>query len=766
MLFTGGLQLSIELSKVFPIGKGVETLATQVLNYARNLRKSGSDVVVEEDLADIFGRGKISPDIEDKFKVAVKLPKVNELHQGCEIRLECGPGPSMVRGFQDSRYLATIIQLSLLSWVHSRESLASSIAQAMTRRSEMGIPGAQSHPGYEGIAGTLTAISAQSSPFAWSDYIQIVNSKLQVSIPDYHFTGRYLVLTPALLLGAMDYFYLVQQLRESRKIIVSKPVGCITLIIWAHYVLGLNVVIETGSKDKICFGSDRDPHLIITWPTQSRSPSLDDFGDVNIEPPEIRLLDEDMSVILKISPEPDEERTLTKQERFPLRGYGVTYLYRMLNAEQIVSDDDPIYEESTKLCIGMAIYISRQIDRNLDFLSEEGPSKQNICKEYQKLELEVWRVLEAAKLIFFGITIDAVGVNAYVNFLSNGSFNIEHLPNSCNKFFKKFASEASKKSAQGKYLTGLYRLASVVFLFAHVHNIDECGQMPGIMDADTEIKPAVIFSDPPGRLTLHPTIFLKRLSGFLSSHQMSDNDKDRIVLYSDFGWSVYSDALGEKDPAKVRPDLVHIKQGTPTHSRTNERKVRIVDGDGNINIYYPSPILVLRGRDYTPRAAARGLKRSEFWSSRTEEFELFIVLHVSLNPEWRKHVDTDVTTFQEFITCGNMHRILCQTFLTSACDHDQYNLPQSVKLGPDAATILGWMHDDGQEEPCTERVLIYLTRGDAKIRWLALKNAVRTPIERELVDCPREVMLRTENCCDTCALEQATAMPQKWILIL
>ncbi|KAL9121869.1 MAG: hypothetical protein Q9187_001575 [Circinaria calcarea] len=119
MSFTGGLQLSIELSKVFPVRKGVESVATQILNYVRNSRKSGSDVMVEEDLADNFGRGKITPDIEDKFKAAVKISKVNELHQGCEIRLECSSVPAIttkitcLKSSNSVRDAATI-----LGWMH------------------------------------------------------------------------------------------------------------------------------------------------------------------------------------------------------------------------------------------------------------------------------------------------------------------------------------------------------------------------------------------------------------------------------------------------------------------------------------------------------------------------------------------------------------------------------------------------------------------------------------------------------------------------
>ncbi|KAL8648477.1 MAG: hypothetical protein Q9226_005977 [Calogaya cf. arnoldii] len=72
MPFTTGFQLSFELAKAFPIRIITESAGSKLLKYARDLRISGSDIVVEADLAEVFGRGKIVPGIEKKFKDVVK----------------------------------------------------------------------------------------------------------------------------------------------------------------------------------------------------------------------------------------------------------------------------------------------------------------------------------------------------------------------------------------------------------------------------------------------------------------------------------------------------------------------------------------------------------------------------------------------------------------------------------------------------------------------------------------------------------------------
>jgi hypothetical protein len=52
-----GLQLSLELAQIVPIKDVIQSSAAGLWSLARNLRNSGSDISVERDLAEIFGRG-------------------------------------------------------------------------------------------------------------------------------------------------------------------------------------------------------------------------------------------------------------------------------------------------------------------------------------------------------------------------------------------------------------------------------------------------------------------------------------------------------------------------------------------------------------------------------------------------------------------------------------------------------------------------------------------------------------------------------------
>ena len=117
-------QLSLELTNIFPAGSMIRHLEgsvyQQIMTLARDLRKSGPNILVEEHSAAIFGRARIEADIEDRFKALVLLDTtIIQLHGNSSLALSVGPGPTVGRAFasKDRFYLSTIIQLSLLGWV-------------------------------------------------------------------------------------------------------------------------------------------------------------------------------------------------------------------------------------------------------------------------------------------------------------------------------------------------------------------------------------------------------------------------------------------------------------------------------------------------------------------------------------------------------------------------------------------------------------------------------------------------------------------------
>jgi hypothetical protein len=72
---------------------------------------SGSSIIVEEDLAEIFGRARIDRNLESSFRTIISGSERNGLQELCEqLALYCGPGSTVLRAFDDPPYMAMLVQ--------------------------------------------------------------------------------------------------------------------------------------------------------------------------------------------------------------------------------------------------------------------------------------------------------------------------------------------------------------------------------------------------------------------------------------------------------------------------------------------------------------------------------------------------------------------------------------------------------------------------------------------------------------------------------
>ena len=367
---TSNFQFSLELSNIFPIGSIVRHLSgsayEQIMSFARELRKSGSDLLVEEDLAAIFGRARITREVEDVFKKDVlRDTAIVPIHEdsNSSLVLSVGSGPTVNRAItsKDRFYISTVIQLSLLGWVHGRASLASAITESMRRRYELNVEGATTDPSYEGVVGTLEACSSQTSSMNWNDYLQFVENRIQRTYPAYRHQEDYIILAPSTILASMDYLCMVQKWPESRKMTISSQRGLLTLIVWAHHLLGLSILIKGVPGGDIHFlnAEKRSPQLIIIWSLERDTPHL-----FQKDTPNVCLLDSEMEVILRTSSEDIELRELDACERLTLGKFGTVLLRREFSTTS--SDESPVVLSAVQLVMAMAIIIVKKLGRSKD----------------------------------------------------------------------------------------------------------------------------------------------------------------------------------------------------------------------------------------------------------------------------------------------------------------------------------------------------------------------------------------------------------------
>jgi hypothetical protein len=72
MPWSNQFAIALELTNVLLIAPAISSATAAAVRLARDLRKSGSDLLVEEDLAEVFGRNRIDDKLESSFRTAVK----------------------------------------------------------------------------------------------------------------------------------------------------------------------------------------------------------------------------------------------------------------------------------------------------------------------------------------------------------------------------------------------------------------------------------------------------------------------------------------------------------------------------------------------------------------------------------------------------------------------------------------------------------------------------------------------------------------------
>ena len=753
-----GFQVSLELSRIKPLRDVASSAYHNLVDYARRARLSGSDIVVEEDLTTLFGRMRVSTELEEQYRDVVKIQRFTPLYKGCEIRLDAGAGPTVQNALKSRAYMVTVIQLSMLTYFHGRSLLSKLLSRAITKRFESRIANALPDPGEEGIAKVIEAVSSQTCAFGWHIYSQMVEDRLRSSIPHFQYQAEYSRLSSAVILGSLDFLYITQSLPDDRRLTLTTEAGCIPFIVWAHYILEFTVILS-GEFGDVIFGDTNDarPCASIQWTG---------ISSVQVREASIKLHERDMAVILEIAPEEELRSVIIAEERHPILGYGTTSLKRSLNTIMITPETEPVYEDSVKMIISMAIRISKRI-------FWEG-------KIYEKRKwegIEIWRMLKVGQMLFSGLPVSLEEVRNYVDYSGQDEPGKNLLPpvfNSCLERAEKVGVSAESYTAS--VLRQFLHQANVIIALSFVINIEDCVSMPIIMARGgsygswfSEINDK--FEDLGSKINLKTIKMPQNITMLLTSARGGNHDSwDRLVtdgypfLWSDFGWSIFLDIVGDKDPSEVQLGFVYIKAGVPTRQGTNERRPLLVDGNARPFGDPPTTFPVLRGDRYIPRAAASITNRQEFWAVRPDCFELSVIHSVEPTSESLQHSET-WKPFEMSTKYAELTTTLHNTPTTPPCKHasslnkfDRLLDLRSERLGPDAAVIVGWSHR-GTAAGISERVSIALTKGVSALRWKAIQ-------EFHTLSGYHTGILVTNDCCEEYALTLVSSMPGRKTLIL
>lgn len=764
-----GFQLSLELTKAFPVREaaveGGKLVKKLLLDLARRLRNSGSDILVEEDLAAVFGRGMVAHGLETRFKEEIiQNTKVSPIYDGCLLALSIGAGPTVERALRDTHtgYMATIIQLSFLGWVHDRTGLAEALADCLEKRFEMSVSGASPSPGFQSIYGMLEVCSSQTASFSWSRYLDDVSDRLdKVFSLDRLLYNRSDInhLSRSTLLACMDFLYIIQRTPEERTMTVSEPRGIATLIVWAHHILGITVIVtNTSGSNQVTFSSEQgeSPNMIIHWE-----------GD-SFKEPEICLFDSQTEVMLKIDEDLAGMVRIEHQERLRLQDYGTQILCRVFNRSSAGFIGDPVSTEAVQFTVAMALLLAQKLTRILDL--ENGVPLAG-CG------IQRWQIFDAASVMFSTVHWDEAAILSYMDHLTIAMSLREILP-------PRALLEALPKWEQTGHVPTICSLAISVLVMGAVRGIKACGELLIIAEehSDTTTFHAKAIMGK-GYISLNEDdLFLQARHLLVGPREMERRDEN-IVLISDFGWTIFLGSFGDSGPTS-NPAQLGIGKGVPTNPKTGDRKSRVLDAVIGMSMHpgrsQPSSGWVIdRGQaTYQPRCVSPVTERKEFYGTRMDSFHLMI----TFRGQHTEHPDPAgrPSTFEMSQCCLDFHRAYWKTFVAPTCQHMPHSPGSNriASLGLDIATAAGnwsWITDnkfprrshrtpertpdDATASCIPERIVIILTKGDSRARWLAVGRAINT-------SKTRQTMLRSRECCEDCAVKAAAVLPGKWIVVL
>jgi hypothetical protein len=760
-----GFQVSLELTKVLPVREALTLLARytvkQVLDLARNLKNSNSDILVEADLVAVFGRVRIDDAITRQFRSAVVGNTATFSIPNSPLELRQGAGPTLENALKpdsDEGALPTIIQLSLLSSTHDRSTLASALSYGINKRVELGFPSANPSPGYDGILGTLEAISSQSPVSFWSPYIQAIRDRITPVLSYGRVRQDAAALPSNLLFACLDSLCMIQRWPEEYTLTVSDAAGCVTLILWAHHLLGLPVLLRApNAEDDVYFRHDprASPKVIIHG---SKIQSMNG--------PEICLLGTGNEVRIRIDPTLAEFVPIEARERVPLAGYSTIHLCRHLEMPLSKAFEAPQeFEDAAHFSVAIAISILRRMVRETTSVA---------------FSIKAWQIWEAVSVLFDGVNFEIPRVEKYADTIPSDisleSMSLDLLPS----YLQRFCKEKELSLAQ------LYLIAIDVLVMAMVPGIVKCRNLPLItvndFVEDGTLQKKLIAAK--GPISLSSTDIFNHLSRQLLGPSPTDDglgveeQNNDIFVVSDFGWTIYLPTFGsgDCDPSHINPESVFIREGVPTDKRTGERKSFIRDataptiefvGTMGIGPEAVNALIDSSVHTYKPRCVSPVYQRYEFYGSKKDGFHVMLKFH-GTHMEPPSPIPTPRTfTIQQ--AYRSFHDSLWRTHRTQRCDcPTKASNKEETILPIDAGTAVGqwsWhtLERAKRKKPgeryLPERVIIVLVHGDRRARWLAVGaawDATKT----------RQTMLRGLDCCVSCAVNAALQRPGRWFVII
>lgn len=728
--------LSLELTKLVPLNLLGSVTANSIVALARRLRNSGSDIIVEQDLAQIFGRARITQQMDSTFRTVLSQQRDTSLTNN--LRLHVGPGPTVARALKERAYFSTIVQLSLLTWGHARESLAQALTDFLESKCQALPQEYLSPPDPNGIAETLTAVEEQTSLFSWHYMLQAINASLE--FPEgIGFGGG---MPSVVLCGLLDMLPLVQTLPLDRMIHIQCNSGVGVIVAWAHHLLGLTVKVNTYRGKQVTFGNGLEQVFVEHSDTTSIS-LYDSSGDTN----EILFVVNHGLAALK---------PISSTFRRPLRGYGKAVLLMQCS---LFACTPSVLEDMMVITVAICRLIHGVLE------SENGRfSASNNHRIAEKT------ILETACL-FFDVEISEAAVVSYANSYRSRALDDRLEPPASVCFIPRAAAETLQE-VWLNFLDPSLELAVILLCLSFVDCISKCEDM--LLAGSKSIRSHAFAREVIGWNGKSPirinenTIFEVVLLTILGKSPKEESGLKGVSLLSNYGWTVYLPSFSEDDPAMVEVEKIKVVRGVPYR---NDVRVRCIkdgpteSGDQHaVKIAGTGDVL----ESLSPNGRVHITRGKTMFSRDADSYATTTIIPFMMKFAGMEEHQITVRRTSYY----HLHRSLWHTRLTNDCLHRE-NQPFELPLDCEAFIGFPQVTSDGRGS----RIAICLTEDDAEARWCTLlgkwynwhklnKKAIGSVSDTEQPGRFPGLMLRTNDCCLGCAVGQAANTTGKWIIIL
>lgn len=577
---------------------------------------------------------------------------------------------------------------------------------------------------------------------------------------------------PCFVLQALlDMFPMVQTLPSDRLVHIQIPVGAnlksgiSTLVVWAHHVLDLTVLVRaraiTGQPPKIIrFGNSDSEQVLIEEVATDHDAS-------------IILLDSGREHLLKVKPNPDLENNglIGTVRRVPARGWGNALLFDSLGHLHFFrTRSQAVAEDLQIVTSAFAFIIARHLIRDDTDRPREGDFAQAGAELIYNVDEQ--RLLQASRFLFDNPHISQRAINSLV---AQYSYKALHKSDSLPRPQAIEAVSRANAPAENREWTiedeweqisyktiqiGIFLLA-----LAHVVNPEDCEDLrfAGFAFGSMCEHPlAQQLEEWNGKdvLRIQDNAWLQAMAIPLLGHRTHvwNLRWDRICLISDRGWSAWISTFGDLDPSFVSVGSVRVGRGSPC--RNGVWKAGIWDSEHGEYYHFDVKTDVERAQSYGQASSLCCAEKVTMESPYCGEGDDVFLVSTRL----RLHDAIPNQKPLHRVGYRSLQKALWWAHLSRACSHGS-QMRKDIKLGVDCATIKGFGYHLYDTD---ERIQIYLTAHSLGARWLALVMVPWISVNSEDGEGvgSRQILLRVDDCCFQCVIDQAAAQPGKWFIIL